>query len=74
MTQGVSCSQSRWKGRACHVIENDRLKVVFLEGGGHVAELSAKAVDVNPLWEPIWEGIDPENYDAARHEASEIIG
>ena len=33
---------------------------------GHVAGLRLAGSDLNPLWEPPWPGIEPEDYDPAQ--------
>jgi len=44
-------------------VENDRLRVTVLEGGGHIAEILDKATGINPLWTPPWRSIEPEEFD-----------
>ena len=48
-------------------LENDRLRLTLLPGGGHVAAVESKETGVNPLWGPPWETIDPSDYDPASH-------
>jgi hypothetical protein len=59
--------RSVYRGRRADVIENDRLRVTVLEGGGHIAEIFDKATGVNPLWAPPWSSIEPEEFDHSRH-------
>ena len=40
-------------------LENDRLRLTLLPGGGHIAAVELKENGVNPLWDPPWETIDP---------------
>ena len=54
-----------FRGRRAVAIENDRLRVTVLEGGGHIAEIFDKATGVNPLWTPPWTSIEPEAFDHA---------
>ncbi len=56
-----------YRGRRAAAIENDRLRVTVLEGGGHIAEILDKASGVSPLWIPHWDTIEPADYDPARH-------
>lgn len=56
-----------YRGRRAAAIENDRLRVTVLEGGGHIAEILDKRTGVSPLWIPDWESIEPDEYDRARH-------
>ncbi|MDE0109836.1 MAG: hypothetical protein OXJ37_02920 [Bryobacterales bacterium] len=48
-------------------LENDRLRVTLLPGGGHIAAVELKETGVNPLWDPPWETIDPSAYDPDAH-------
>jgi hypothetical protein len=52
-----------YRGRRAVAIENDRLRLTVLEGGGHIAEIFDKATGVNPLWTPSWPSIEPEEFD-----------
>jgi hypothetical protein len=56
-----------YQGRRAVSIENDRIRVTVLEGGGHVAEILDKATGVNPLWTPPWPSIEPGDFDHATH-------
>jgi hypothetical protein len=57
----------RFRGRRAAAIENERLRVTVLEGGGHIAEILDKQTGVSPLWIPNWDTIEPDDYDATRH-------
>ena len=60
----------RWKGRPACTIENSRLSLSFLLGGGHLASLrfhSAAASGLNLLWEANWRTIDPQQYSERVH-------
>ena len=57
----------KYRGRRAVAIENDRVRVTVLEGGGHIAEVLDKRTGVNPLWTPPWPSIEPEAYDPAHH-------
>ncbi|MCB1020746.1 MAG: hypothetical protein KDC27_12515 [Acidobacteria bacterium] len=52
------------------VLENEKLRVVVLPGGGHIASITLRSNPVNPLWDPPWETIEPSQYDAAKHGAT----
>jgi hypothetical protein len=56
-----------FRGRRAAAIENEHLRVVVLEGGGHIAEILDKHTGVSPLWVPHWATIEPDEYDRARH-------
>ncbi len=48
-------------------IENDRLRLTLLPGGGHIAAVTLKENGMNPLWDPPWETVDPSDYDPDVH-------
>jgi len=56
-----------FRGRRAARLENGRLRVTVLAGGGHIAEISRLDQPVNPLWEPPWPSIEPGDYDPKRH-------
>ncbi len=41
--------------------------VTVLVGGGHIAEITLKGTDVNPLWAPPWPSVEPRDYDPRIH-------
>jgi hypothetical protein len=59
--------RGEYRDRRAVAIENDRLRVTVLEGGGHIAEIFDKATGVNPLWTPSWRSIEPDEFDHATH-------
>jgi hypothetical protein len=62
------------RGRSGWTLDNDRLSVVLLAGGGHIAGLRLHSKPtVNPLWAPIWKGMEPWAFrpaDRARYESA----
>jgi hypothetical protein len=60
-------------GRRAFVLENDRIRVSTLPGGGFIGEVRFKSDDprksVNPMRVPHYPTIDPFTYDIARHGA-----
>ena len=54
----VGCSRATWQQRPCYAIENDRVRLVTLTGGGHIAEFRFRkglnCSTVNPMWVPPW--------------------
>src|SRR6266571_62207 len=64
------CGESdvTFHGRKAWKLENDKLRVTVLQGGGHVAQLTLKGGrEVNPLWIPPWPSIEPSTYDKQMH-------
>ena len=61
----LSAHAQTYAGRPAWTISNKKLKVVVLPGGGHIASMTltgGKNANVNPLWLPPWQGIDPQNW------------
>jgi hypothetical protein len=62
----MNVSRIEFRGRAGWELDNDVLKLVMLQGGGHIASLTHSVKPkVNPLWQPIWKPIDPWKYKTA---------
>ncbi|MBI3664958.1 MAG: hypothetical protein HY236_01835 [Acidobacteria bacterium] len=55
------------QGRRAFQLENDRVRVSVLVGGGHIAEILLKEKQVNPLWIPPWPSMEPCDFDAQVH-------
>lgn len=58
-------------GRQGWLLDNDKLSLFLMKGGGHIADLRLKGVEkINPFWKPVWKSIEPWKYrraDAARY-------
>ncbi len=66
----LSPTTHRFENRDAWKLENDRLRISILHGGGHIAEVVLKgdvADSVNPLWVPPWPSIEPWTFDVERH-------
>ena len=61
------CVMRTYRERRSVAIENDRLRVTVLEGGGHIAEIFDKSTGVNPLWTPTWPSIEPGEFGHVTH-------
>jgi hypothetical protein len=48
-------------------LENDRVRLTLLPRGGHIAALTLKSNDVNALWDPPWETIEPSSFGPGSH-------
>jgi hypothetical protein len=57
-----------YHGRRAGLLENEYLRVLVLEGGGHIAAIIDKESGINPLWVPPWPSVEPSAFDAT-HEA-----
>jgi hypothetical protein len=59
--------------RQAYVLENSRMRVSALRGGGHIAEVRFVSRDpklaVNPMRVPHYPTIEPYQYDPAKHDA-----
>ncbi|NKB68292.1 MAG: hypothetical protein GKR89_14615 [Candidatus Latescibacteria bacterium] len=63
----LECSSTTFRQRRAICLQSDTFQVVALTGGGHLASMRLADIDVNPLWEPPWPGIEPEDYDPDKH-------
>jgi len=64
-------TDATFRDRKAWRLENDKLRVTVLSGGGHIAELVLKnppgGREVNPLWIPPWPSIEPDTYTKEKH-------
>jgi len=71
--QKASFHEDKLYGRRAFVLENDRMRVGTLPGGGFIGEVRFKSSDpkmsVNPMRVPHYQTIDPYTYDVAKHGA-----
>jgi hypothetical protein len=56
-----------FNNRARVFLENGRLRLTLLRGGGHIAAVTLKSNGVEPLWDPPWETIEPSAFDPGKH-------
>ncbi len=63
----LKCNSTTFRDRRAICLESDTLQVITLTGCGHLASLRIPGVDVNPMWEPPWAGIEPEDWDHDQH-------
>jgi hypothetical protein len=58
-------------GRQAYVLENGKMRVSALRGGGHLAEIRFLSRDprkaVNPMYVPDYQTIEPYEYDPEKH-------
>jgi hypothetical protein len=71
--QSASFREDSIHGRRAFVLENDRIRVSTLPGGGYIGEIRFKSEDpkksVNPMRVPHYQTIDPFMFDPAKHGA-----
>lgn len=71
--QDPAFSEDRFHGRQAYILENAKMRVAALRGGGHIAEIRLKSDDpkksVNPMLIHHFQTIDPWEYDPAKHDA-----
>jgi hypothetical protein len=60
-------AELKYRGRRAVSLENEKVRVTLLAGGGHIAEITLKQKNVNPLWTPHWPSIEPRDFDPAVH-------
>ncbi len=66
----VECRAVVRRGRPGWLLGNDRISLCCLRGGGHLESLyfrTGPAPDVNLLWQPDWQTIEPERYSKQKH-------
>jgi len=63
----LKCEEATFRGRRAFTLSNDAIEVTLLTGGGHLASMRLTGSDLNPLWEPPWPAIEPEDYDFAKY-------
>jgi hypothetical protein len=71
--QAPSINSEPVYGRQAWVLQNGRLRVAALRGGGHLAEIRLLSSDpnknINPMRVPHYPTIDPHSYIPAKHDA-----
>ena len=67
----VSLEKTEFEGREAYALENDRMRLSMLSGGGYVAELCLFSTpgneSVNPLFIPHYKTIDPHTFKPEIH-------
>jgi hypothetical protein len=66
----MECRAVLWRKRPGWLLANEQIALCCLRGGGHLASLSLRtgpAPNVNLLWEPSWQTIEPERYSKQEH-------
>ncbi len=66
----IECRAVVWRKRPGWLLANEKIALCCLRGGGHLASLSLRtgpAPNVNLLWEPSWQTIEPERYSKQKH-------
>ncbi len=81
LTSELFCNRTRWRGRDAYMLGNDQVRLVVLNGGGHVADFrfcrQTGLPSVSPFWVPAWKTIEPQNYREkvhAKHYGSPAVG
>jgi hypothetical protein len=72
----VKIRSTVYRGRKAWELDNDRIRLVMTQGGGHIASLELRDVSgVNPLWRPVWPTMEPWEYMAndARRFSSRLL-
>lgn len=71
--QTASFHEETLHGRRAFVLENGKIRLSTLPGGGYIGEVRFKSADpkkaVNPMRVPHYQTIDPFTFDPAKHEA-----
>ena len=71
--QQLSFVEGTVHGRQAYVLDNGRMRVAALQGGGHLAEIRLRSSDprksINPMRVPHFPTIEPWQYEADRHDS-----
>src|SRR5215471_4284834 len=65
--QKLKMSETLYRGRRAHKLDNGLLEIIVTAEGGHIAAVLDKAAGINPLWSPPWPSLEPSKYDPAKH-------
>lgn len=69
----VSVTKTKFHGRDAYALENDRMRLSVLTGGGYIAEARLKSSDgkemINPMRVPHYQTIDPQDYNPMKHDS-----
>jgi len=67
-TRKASCTaeKTRWKSRPAVALNNGKVELVALIGGGHIASFRFVGRGPNLLWEAPWTTIDPQTFREPR--------
>lgn len=66
----IECRAVVRRGRPGWLLANDQISLCCLRGGGHLESLCLRtgpAPNVNLLWQPNWQTIEPERYSEQKH-------
>lgn len=59
-----------YMGRKVWQLDNEALTFTMSQGGGHIAGLTLhEKGDINPMWAPIWDSMEPWEYRREKHAA-----
>jgi hypothetical protein len=66
----IECRAVLRRGRSGWLLANDQIALCCLRGGGHIQSFSRRhgaGKDLNLLWEPPWQTIEPWRYSEQKH-------
>lgn len=67
---GIECCAVLRRGRSGWLLANDQIALCCLRGGGHIQSFcrrSSPGTNLNLLWEPTWQTIEPWRYSKQKH-------
>eukprot|EP01102_Stenamoeba_stenopodia_P014270 TRINITY_DN4716_c0_g1_i1.p1 TRINITY_DN4716_c0_g1~~TRINITY_DN4716_c0_g1_i1.p1 ORF type:complete len:333 (+),score=37.98 TRINITY_DN4716_c0_g1_i1:54-1052(+) len=78
MTTALRVSETQWRELPAVSIVSEQIQLVVMRKGGHLASISIPGDDMNPLWQPIWKALQPNEEIGDRYgpepEASLLAG
>ena len=63
----LECNAITFRDRRATRLQSESFEVLTTTASGHLASLRIPDVDVNPLWEPPWQGMEPGDFDPDKH-------
>ena len=63
-------ADTSYHGRKAWKVQNEKVQVVVLPGGGHIASItlrSGSGANLNPLWLPPWQSVEPGNWQGGKY-------
>jgi hypothetical protein len=57
----------QWKNRQAYRLQNSKIEITVLPGGGHIADLRLHGSPINALWESPWPTIEPQTFSSREH-------
>ncbi len=67
---GAQQADAPYHGRKAWTVQNEKVKVVVVPGGGHIASITLRSgtgANLNPLWLPPWPSVEPGGWTNGKY-------